>query len=83
MNSFLVALLHMNIDLDFGTPQGQEEAVEAMKVRFIVKAVDYGAPCTPMQPCAHFKLPSHVSPAFTYTLLGTSYDGTPPSPKAP
>jgi hypothetical protein len=37
----------MKIDLDFGTPQGQEEAVEALKVRFIVKVVDYGAPCMP------------------------------------
>jgi hypothetical protein len=42
----------MNIDLDFGTPQGQEEAAEAMKVRFIVKVDDYGAPCTPMHPRA-------------------------------
>ena len=38
LNSFLVALLQMNIDLDFGKPQVQKEAVEALKVRFIVKA---------------------------------------------
>jgi hypothetical protein len=35
----------MNIDLGFNTPQDQEEEAEALKVRFIVKAVDNCAPC--------------------------------------
>ena len=41
------------------------------------------APCTYMRLHALFILPSHVSPALPYTLLGTSYDRSPPSPEPP